>query len=137
MARFDPEKMALYRMARRHTRAVHALIKDANTRGHADLVNQLRRAAASIPANVLEAAGEWRPGKRLNYLMIAKGSTWECWAHTDSMVDCRLVSDDAIAEVRDLQNQITGLLIATIHRLEADVARRDEDLLSDPASPRR
>jgi hypothetical protein len=51
--------------------------------------------------------------------MIAKGSTWECWAHTDSMVDFGLVPESAIKEVRNLQNQITALLITTIRRLEA------------------
>jgi four helix bundle protein len=119
MARFVPEKMAVYRLAREHNRAIRALLMSAETRGFADLVIQLRRSASSIPANLLEAAGEWRQGKRLNYLMIAKGSTWECWAHTDSMVDFGLVPESAIKEVRNLQNQITALLITTIRRLEA------------------
>ncbi|MGQ0812941.1 MAG: four helix bundle protein [Gemmatimonadota bacterium] len=119
MALFDPDKMAVYRLARRHSRAVHALIKAANTRGFSDLVNQLRRSTASIPANLLEAFGEWRPGKRLHYLMIAKGSTWESWAHVDTMIDFELVTEEAIAEVRDAQRQITALLITTIRRLEA------------------
>jgi four helix bundle protein len=121
MARFDPEKMAVYRLARRHNRAVHALLTKARTRGFADLVAQLRRSSISVPANILEAAGEWRPGKRLHYLMIAKGSTWECWAHIDSMVDFGLVRPQAIAEVRVLQGEITALLITTIRRLEAEL----------------
>lgn len=120
MARFDPEKMAVYRLARQHTRAVRALLAGANTRGFADLVNQLRRAASSITANILEASGEWRPGKRAHYLMIAKGSTWESWAHTDGLVDFGLVPEAAIAEVRDLQNQITALLITAIRNIEAE-----------------
>ncbi len=124
MARFDPERLALYRLARRHTRAVQSLIQDANTRGHGDLTNQLRRSAASIPANVLEAMGEWRLGKRLSDLMIAKGSTWECWAHTDSMVDWGLVPEAAIVDVRDLQRQMTALLITSIRNLEAEIARQ-------------
>jgi four helix bundle protein len=119
MAVFDPDRLAVYRLARLHSRAVHALISGAQTRGHSDLVNQLRRSTASIPANVLEAWGEWRLGKRLNYLMIAKGSTWESWAHSDTMVDFELVRPHSIADVRDAQQQITGLLIATIRRLEA------------------
>jgi hypothetical protein len=94
MALFDPGKMAVYRHARHHTCAVHALLK---------------------------AAGEWRSGKRLHYLMIAKGSTWESWAHTDSLVDFGLVPADAIAEARDAQRQITALLITTIRSLETEL----------------
>ncbi len=123
MARFDPERMAVYRLARRHSRAVYDLLEAADTRGYSDLVSQLRGSAASIPANVLEAAGEWRPGKRLNYLMIAKGSTWESWAHTDTLVDFGVVPKAAIGDVRDAQGQITALLIATIRRLEAVLSR--------------
>ena len=122
MAKFDPEKLAVYRLARRHSRAVHALTATLRTRGFADLVAQLRRSCVSIPANLLEAAGEWRPGKRLNYLMIAKGSTWESWAHTDSLVDFGLVPPDAIVEVRALQGEITALLITMIRRMEEGMA---------------
>lgn len=124
MARFDPEKMAVYRLAREHTRAVRVLLAGADVRGFADLVGQLRRSTASIPANILEASGEWRPGKRASYLMIAKGSAWEAWAHTDSLVDFGLVPLDAITEVRALQHQITALLITTIRNLESARAPR-------------
>lgn len=72
-----------------------------------------------MTANILEAAGEWRPRKRAHYLMIAKGSTWECWGHTDTMVDFGLVEPAAIKEVRSLQSQITALLITTIRNLES------------------
>jgi len=124
MAKFDPERMAVYRLARVHSRAIEMLLRKARTRGYSDLVNQLRRATASIPANLLEAAGEWRPRKRLNYLMIARGSTWECWAHTDTLVDFGIANRSDIAAVRDAQNQITSLLIATIRNLESQHARK-------------
>lgn len=119
MAEFDPEKMAAYRVARQHSRAVRELLERAEGRGHADLAAQLRRSAASIPANLLEAAGEWRDGKRLNYLMIAKGSTWESWAHTDTLVDFGLIEPEGIVATRGLQQRLTALLITMIRNLEA------------------
>lgn len=128
MAKFDPDgRMAVYRLSRRHSRAVRVLIEKADGRGHADLIAQLRRSAASIPANVLEAAGEWRPRKRLHYLRIAKGSTWESWAHTDTMVDFGVVRDDDIVEVRRMQDQITALLITTIRALETELKKTRMD----------
>jgi four helix bundle protein len=133
VARFDPEKMAVYRLARQHTRAVHALLKRADLRGFSDLASQLRQSTVSIPANILEAMGEWRPKKRLHYLMIAKGSTWESWAHTDSMVDFKLIGEMAIAEARELQGQITALLIATIQRLEKEIVRKKESVAARAA----
>jgi four helix bundle protein len=134
---FDPERMAVYRLARRHSRAVRSLLEEADLRGFSDLASQLRRSTASIPANILEAAGEWRIKKRLHYLMIAKGSTWESWAHTDSMVDLDLVPETAIEEVRDVQNQITALLITTIRNLEASLARSAHTKRARGRSPER
>ena len=118
MSVFDPDRIAVYRLARAHSRAVHTLLARIQTRGHADLINQLRRSTASIPANILEAMGEWRPGKRLHYLLIAKGSVWESWAHVDSLVDLALVDIPSIAEIRDLEGQMTALLITTVRNLE-------------------
>jgi four helix bundle protein len=128
MAWFDPDKMAVYRLARQHSRAVRDLIDIAETKGFSDLINQFRRSTVSIPANLLEAFGEWRLGKRHHYLLIAKGSAWESWSHADAMVDFGLVPAAAIAEVRDVQQQITALLIATIRNLEAAMAE-------DPKNP--
>lgn len=70
---------------------------------------------------LLEAMGEWRPGKRLLYMGIAKGSTWECWAHVDTLLDFGLIDLQAAAPVRDKQRQITALLITTIRNLEAQI----------------
>ena len=120
MAHFDPQRLAVYRVAREHSRAVHALLSTADTRGYSDLVSQLRRSTSSIPANVLEAHGEWRPGKRIHYLYIAKGSTWESWAHVDTLVDFGLIAEAEATGIRSLQSEITALLIATIRRLEQE-----------------
>ena len=118
MALFDPEKLIGYQLARQHNRAVHALIKKAKTRGYSDLVHQFRGSTVSIPANLLEGIGEWRLGKRLHYLMICKGSTWESWAHADSFVDFELIDVSEIGEVRGLQQRLSGWLISTIRSLE-------------------
>ena len=127
MAEFDPEKMAAYRLARRHSRAVRDLISRGNARGHSDLVVQLRRSTTSIPANLLEATGDWRPRKKLNYFLIAKGSTLEAWSHTDSLVDFGVVEEDHIGEARDLQRQVTALLITMVRNLESELAARRRD----------
>ena len=115
---FDPQKLAVYRLAREHTRAIHKLVSSTNTKGFSGLVSQLRESVASIPANVLEAFGEWQPGKRLNYLSIAKGSTWESWGHLDTMVDFNLITQSAADEVHAIQHQITSLLVTMIRKLE-------------------
>lgn len=122
MARYDPEKMAVYRLARAHTRAIRELIAGARTAGFSDLVNQIRRSAASITANIQEAGTQRMAAKRAYYFEIAKGSTSECWGHTDNFVDFGLAPESAITGIRDLQNQIIALLTTMIRNARADAA---------------
>lgn len=121
--RYDPERLAVYRLARRHTRAVGDLLRRVDMRGHADVGDDLRRTAKSATANIKEGYGEHRPGKKINYYQIAKGSVTEAWGHLDSLVDFRLAWPGDIEEIRDLQNQIIALLVTLIRNLESRVRR--------------
>jgi four helix bundle protein len=128
MSRFDPERMAVYRLARQHSRAISGLLETIGRSGFATLVNQLRRSTSSIPANVLEGFGEWGYAKRLDYLRIAKASALESWAHVDSLIDFGLIDAPQIAQARHLQAQIVALLVTTIRNLEkVDVEKQRTD----------
>ncbi|MBW3553886.1 MAG: four helix bundle protein [Gemmatimonadetes bacterium] len=112
----------MYRLARAHTRAIRDLIAGARTVGFSDLVNQIRRSAASMTANIQEAGTQRMPAKRAYYFEIAKGSASECWGHTDNFVDFGLAPESAITGIRDLQNQIIALLTTMIRNARADAA---------------
>ncbi len=47
-------------------------------RGHSALIDQLRRAAMSIPANLAEGSGRWHPNDKKQFFWIARGSVNEC-----------------------------------------------------------
>lgn len=116
---YDPEDLAVYRLARRHTRVIAGLLKTADTRGYGEQVDNLRRAAASIPSNIKEGYGEYRPRKKAHYYQIAKASVTEAWGSLDNLVDFGCIEPAAIAEARDLQNQMIALLITMIRNLES------------------
>lgn len=122
--RYDPERLAVYRLARRHSRAVRDLLAKADTRGFGELVDNLRRSTTSIPANIKEGYGEHRPAKKANFYQIAKGSVTEAWGHTDSLVDWGLIAPHDIEDVRDLQNQMIALLITMIRSQEKRLAKK-------------
>jgi four helix bundle protein len=127
--RFDPEKMAVYRLAREHTRAVRAFLAAADTRGYGGLVKQLRESTGSVPANILEGNGAWTPADRAHYFRISRGSLMESWAHSDTMVDFGLIGGDApeYHEVRDKQHQIVALLTTTVLALEKETEQGNSD----------
>lgn len=44
----------------------------------------------------------------------------ECWGHTDSFVDFGLAPENAIAGIRDLENQLIALLTTMIRNARAE-----------------
>lgn len=116
--RYDPERLAVYRLARAHTRAVAKLLEEADTRGFSGLVDQIRRSTASITGNTKEGYGEESPGRKAQYYAYAKASTSETWAHIDNLVDFGCTTPEATREIRGLQNQIMALLVTMIRNLQ-------------------
>ena len=114
---FDPERLAVYRLAREHTRAVRDLIAAARTRGFSDLVDQLRRSAASVTANVQEGYQEESRREKAHCYSIAKRSAAEAWGHADTMVDFELVDEARVQALHHLQDQILALLAVMIRNL--------------------
>ena len=68
--------------------AVAIEVAAAVPRGHAAVLDQLRRAASSIPLNIAEAAGRTGPADAARHYAIARGSAMECAAVLDV---CRLL----------------------------------------------
>ena len=114
---FDPERLKVYKLSRQHNRAVRDLLAGARTRGFSDLVDQLRRSAASVTANIQEGYQEESPREKAHCYSIAKRSAAECWAHVDTLVDFELVDEPRARPLHDLQNQILALLATMIHNL--------------------
>ena len=63
--------------------AVVIEFSDEVPRGHAALLDQLRRAATSIPLNIAEAAGRTGSEGAARHHAIARGSAMECAAVFD------------------------------------------------------
>lgn len=117
-ARYDPERLAVYRIARRHSRLVIELLGRSQTRGHADLLDDIRRCLRSITANVKEGYGEHRPARKASFYLIAKASVTEAWGHLDTLVDLGIAKPRDILDIRDLQSQMIALLVTMIRTQE-------------------
>jgi four helix bundle protein len=65
--------------------AVANRIRGLLPKGNADLADQLRRAAQSIPQNIAEGCGRTTRADKAKHYTIARGSAMECAAHLDVM----------------------------------------------------
>ena len=78
-------------------------------RGHAELADQLRRAALSIPLDVAEGSGkEGRDASR--HYGIARGSALECAAVLDALEALGLVDAADLSEERELIERVVSML---------------------------
>ena len=83
-------------------------------RGHADLVDQLRRAAQSVPQNIAEGAGRVTRADKAKHYTIARGSAMESAAHLDVMRIDELVDAEAYGRGVELLERIVAMLTKMI-----------------------
>jgi len=78
-------------------------------RGHGDLVDQLRRAALSIPLNIAEGSGKFSRDV-VRFYAIARGSALECAAILDAFEAMGLLEGESVQGPRDVLERIVSLL---------------------------
>lgn len=79
-------------------------------RGYADLGDQLRRAARSVPANIAEAAGRATQADGARHYAIARGSAMECAAHIDCYRHLEAIDDKQYQVAMTLLEAIVAML---------------------------
>jgi four helix bundle protein len=79
-------------------------------KGNAELRDQLRRAALSVPLNIGEAAGRASEADAARHFAIARGSAMECAAVLDVMYTLELVAESQHREANDLLARVVAML---------------------------
>lgn len=83
------------------------------------LTNQLRRAAASIPANIAEGCGKNGKPEFAHYLNISLGSSNESEYLLLLSKDLKYLSEEKFEILHLLVNEIKGMLISLIRKVRA------------------
>jgi four helix bundle protein len=86
-------------------------------KGHSKDVDQLLRAAASVPYNIAEANGCTSKGRKANHLGIARGSVDEVRAILRRLVRRGALTENAILKPSILARTIAKMLTSWIGRL--------------------
>ena len=83
-------------------------------KGHADLADQLRRSAQSIPQNIAEGAGRTSRADKAKHYTIARGSAMESASHLDVMRVEEIIDAENYAHGIELLERIVAMLTRLI-----------------------
>ena len=107
-------KLMVWEKAHALALAVHELTEKIPRRSNTDLIDQLRRAALSVPANIVEGAGSATDREFARYLQIAFSSANELEYHLQFASDRGLVPQVVFsarqAEVIEVRKMLVGLI---------------------------
>ena len=82
-------------------------------RGHGDLVDQLRRAALSVPLNLAEGSGKFSRDA-VRFYAIARGSPLECAAVLDALEALAVFGEADLSQPRELLERVVSMLTGLI-----------------------
>lgn len=98
-------------------RRAHQFVKDIYTatvrfprEEQFGLVSQLRRAAVSVPANIVEGHIGRSPVDFRRFLIIAQGSLAECEYYLELSHELRFLSEEAYAKLERQRGEVSFLL---------------------------
>ena len=80
--------------------------------------DQLKRASLSIMLNIAEGSSRFSNKDRRNFLIIARGSAFECVAIFDFLHDNHLIEESFFKKNYDNLEEISKMLFGLISKLE-------------------
>jgi len=88
------------------------------------LTSQLRRAAASIGANIAEGCGRRSDGEFTRFLQIARGSASELEYHLLLARDLRLLAEDGFRKLDGRVAEVQRMLTSLVQRVQPVAASK-------------
>ena len=105
----DHEKLDVYNVSIEFM-AIAIKIANIIPRGHASLVDQLKRASWSIPLNIAEGCGKSTAKDKRRFYSIARGSAMECAAILDVCRVLGVEDENAFREGKTLLTRVVAML---------------------------
>ena len=103
--------------SRQLSRVAYRLTLDGKLGKHFGLADQIRRAAAAIPANIAEGYALSTTPQFIRCLRISLGSATELYTHLELAADMELVDAEQIKAGLRQCDHVIALLIGLIRRL--------------------
>ena len=109
---FGFQRLDVYRASTQFLGLMSKLVAEI-PRGHSDLVDQLRRAALSVPLNIAEGSGKFSRDA-VRFYTIARGSALECAAVLDALEAMDVFGQAHLSQARELLERILSMLTGLI-----------------------
>ena len=104
---------------------IYAVTKAFPAEERFGIVQQMRRAAVSIPSNIAEGYGRQTPRQRYNFLENALGSVFELETQTELSSRLQFLPDEAFQQLADTIRGIGKGLMALMRFVETE-ARKEK-----------
>ena len=114
----DYKKLKVWENAHKITLDIYKMTKTFPFDEKYGLVSQLRRAASSIPTNIVEGCGQLDNGNLIRYLGIAKGSSFEVDYLTLLAKDLEYLNEDEYLDINKKIEQVIRMLTNLIKSLK-------------------
>ena len=110
-------KLLVWQKARCLVRATYVMVRALPEYERYDLARQLRRAATSVVANIVEGSGRRNRGEYTQFLAMARGSVREVAGLVDVVDVCDLAPKDLLEEPAKLADEVSRMLTAMLRKL--------------------
>ena len=117
-AQFAFEKLEVWQKARAFNKTIYQTTSKLPYSEQGILVDQLRRAANSIPSNIAEGSGRLSPKQFIHFLSISYGSLMEMFNHLILAHDLGYISDKELAEIRIKTSEIAKMIKSLRYKLD-------------------
>ncbi len=112
------EDLEVWQEARRFRQEVFTLAKKFPDEEIYVLTSQIRRAAISITANIVEGYGRFHIQENIQYCRIARSSLNECLDHLYCALDCKYINQDEFDECYEFGREVERILNGYIRFLK-------------------
>ncbi len=106
------KNLIVYQKSKELVKQVYALLKKFPDDERFALCGQMRRAAISVPSNIVEGMARLSSKNQTHFLNIAYGSLMELYAQLDIALDLGYLSEDDFIKIETHIDEIDKMIVS-------------------------
>lgn len=111
------KNLDIWKKSRELVKTIYILTKTLPDEEKFGLINQMRRAAVSVPSNIAEGCGRNTDNDTIRFIRIAVGSLCELETQLYLANDLQYLSETDISDILDEANKIRKMMMGFIKKI--------------------